>query len=96
MGRVDNAWRHRDIVREDCPNLPSSYLDRFYVDSAVFNSEALSFLVKKMGEDKVLLGSDTPFPLGEQEIGDMVLQSDLTDSQKHKVLASNAEQFFNI
>ena len=96
MGRVDNAQRHRDIVREDCPNLPSSYLDRFYVDSAVFDPEALSFLVKKMGEDKVSLGSDTPFPLGEQEIGDMVLQSDLTDSQKQKVLASNAEQFFNI
>lgn len=96
MGRVDNAWRHRDIVREDCPNLPSSYLERFYVDSAVFDPEALSFLVKRMGEDKILLGSDTPFPLGEQEIGDMVLQSDLTDSQKQKVLASNAEQFFNI
>mgnify|MGYP001051811661 FL=1 len=37
IGRVDNAWRHRDIVRQDCPNLPSSYSDRFYVDSAVFS-----------------------------------------------------------
>lgn len=96
MGRVDNAWRHRDIVREDCPNLPSSYLDRFYVDSAVFDPDALLFLVNKMGEDRVMLGSDTPFPLGEQQIGDLVLQSDLSQTQKQKVLASNAEQFFNL
>lgn len=96
MGRVDNAWRHRDIVREDCPNLPSSYLDRFYVDSAVFDPDALLFLVNKMGEDRVMLGSDTPFPLGEQQIGNLVLQSDLSQTQKQKLLASNAEQFFNI
>lgn len=96
MGRVDNAWQHRDIVREDCPNLPSSYLNRFYVDSAVFDPEALVFLVNKMGENNVMLGSDTPFPLGEQKIGDLVMQSALTDGQKQKVLASNAEKFFNL
>jgi aminocarboxymuconate-semialdehyde decarboxylase len=37
LGRVDNAWRERDIVRADCPKLPSSYCDRFCVDSAIFN-----------------------------------------------------------
>jgi len=37
IGRVDNAWRNRDIVREDCPRLPSSYVDRFQVDAAVFS-----------------------------------------------------------
>jgi len=26
LGRVDNAWRERDIIREDCPQLPSSYV----------------------------------------------------------------------
>lgn len=96
MGRVDNAWNHRDIVREDCPNLPSSYLQRFYVDSAVFDTDALSYLVKKMGENNVLLGSDTPFPLGEQEIGSLVAESALTDNQKQKILYTNVAKFFNL
>ena len=33
LGRVDNAWRNRDIVRVDCPNLPSTYTDRFYASA---------------------------------------------------------------
>ena len=63
LGRVDNAWQHRDIVRQDCPQPPSSYVDRFSVDSAVFDPDALSMLVKVMGAERVMLGSDFPFPL---------------------------------
>ena len=46
LGRVDNAWKHRDIVRQDCPNIPSSYCDRFFVDSAVsdFNLSSSNIL----------------------------------------------------
>lgn len=96
LGRVDNAWRHRDIVREDCPRMPSEYVDRFFVDSAVFNQGALELLVSVMGEDRVMLGSDYPFPLGEQKIGELILTSNLEDSAKKKIISGNANQFFNI
>ena len=69
LGRVDNAWRHRDIVRQNCPHLPSSYARRFFVDSAVFDPGALRLLTEVMGNERVMLGSDSPFPLGEQRIG---------------------------
>ena len=94
IGRVDNAWLHRDIVREDCPNIPSSYLNRLWVDSTVFDDDALLYLVKKMGEDKVMLGSDAPFPLGEQQIGSLVENSSLQAAAKHKILGDNAADFF--
>ena len=97
LGRVDNAWTHRDIVREDCPQLPSSYTNRFYVDSAVFNTDALTMLVNVMGEDRVMLGSDYPFPLGEQEIGSLVRNSDgLSQVGKAKILGDNAHTFFKL
>ncbi|WP_019529337.1 amidohydrolase family protein [Dasania marina] len=97
LGRVDNAWTHRDIVREDCPNLPSSYVDRFYVDSAVFNDDALALLVKVMGEERVILGSDYPFPLGEQEIGKLVRKHpSLSADAKHNILSNNAQQFLKL
>lgn len=95
IGRVDNAWLHRDIVRADCPNLPSSYLNRVWVDSAVFDPLALEYLVDKMGEDRVMLGSDAPFPLGEQEIGHLVKNSQLSESTQQKILLHNAKTFFN-
>lgn len=97
LGRVDNAWKHRDIVRQDCPNLPSSYCDRFSVDSAVFDDRALRLLVDVMGSERVMLGSDHPFPLGEQQIGQLVSTSTrLNDVEKQRVLHGNAQAFFNL
>ncbi|GAC1032299.1 amidohydrolase family protein [Pseudomonas sp. No.21] len=97
LGRVDNAWRHRDIVREDCPQLPSSYVKRFFVDSAVFDPRALQLLVEVMGPDRVMLGSDSPFPLGEQRIGSGVLEHPrLDDADKARICAGNAREFFGI
>jgi aminocarboxymuconate-semialdehyde decarboxylase len=97
LGRVDNAWKHRDIVREDCPRLPSSYVDRFCVDSAVFDPGALDLLVNVMGEERVMLGSDYPFPLGEQVIGQLVReQPGFTQSTRDKILGLNAIEFFDL
>lgn len=96
IGRVDNAWLHRDIVREDCPNLPSSYLRRIWVDSAVFDPAALIFLVDKMKADRVMLGSDAPFPLGEQQIGGLIKQSNLANEDKEQLLYKTAQDFFGL
>lgn len=97
LGRVENAWKHRDIVRVDCPNPPSAYVDRFFVDSAVFDPRALGLLVDVMGEDRILLGSDHPFPLGEQDIGALVRDHDgLTPAQKAKIFSGNARTFLNL
>lgn len=97
LGRVENAWKHRDIVRVDCPQPPSTYVDRFFVDSAVFDPRALSLLIDVMGEDRVLLGSDHPFPLGEQDIGSLVRGHEgLSGAQKAKILSGNAKAFLNL
>ena len=95
LGRVDNAWRHRDIVRADCPNLPSSYAHRFHVDSAVFDRGALRLLSEVMGVDRIMLGSDYPFPLGEQRIGSLIREAGLFDAtQQAQMLRGNALAFF--
>ena len=97
LGRVDNAWRHRDVVREACPQLPSSYARRFHVDSAVFDPGALRLLVDVMGVDRVMLGSDYPFPLGEQRIGALVAEAPfLSALEREQVLQGNARAFFSI
>lgn len=96
LGRVDNAWRERDIVRKDCPNPPSSYVDRFHVDSAVFDHGSLRLLVDVMGESQVMLGSDYPFPLGEIQIGQLIRSSDFSDATKERLQGGNAQAFFGL
>ena len=95
LGRVDNAWRQRDIVREDCPNVPSSYCERFLVDSAIFAPGALRLLVEVMGADRVLLGTDAPFPLGESQPGALVESVYAGDAAvRERILAGNARRVF--
>ena len=97
LGRVDNAWRERDIVRADCPRLPSSYCDRFCVDSAIFNEDALRMLVAAMGSERVLLGTDAPFPLGEVKPGALVESTYGSERGTcDAILAGNARRLFRV
>ncbi len=96
LGRVDNAWKHRDIVRRDCPRPPSEYARRFHVDAITFDPRALGLLIDVMGIDRVMLGSDYPFPLGEQRIGSLIRDSGRSEADKHLLLQGNAEAFFGL
>jgi aminocarboxymuconate-semialdehyde decarboxylase len=97
IGRVDNAWHRRDIVRADCPSPPSSYATRFSVDSAVFSDDALRLLVSVMGTERILMGSDYPFPLGEAEPGRVIDESThLSEAEKNALLGANAIRFFDL
>jgi len=97
LGRLENAWHNRDIVRAGSKAPPSTYCDRFSVDSAVFDDRALRLLVEVMGEDRIILGSDYPFPLGELEIGSLVRKSQhLSAGAKAKILGANALAFLDL
>jgi aminocarboxymuconate-semialdehyde decarboxylase len=93
LGRLENAWHHHPVARGECQHPPSHYLNRFYADSAVFDPGALQFLVETTGADQVMLGSDYPFPLGEERVGSLVRQSHLSQSAKAKLLGENAMRF---
>jgi aminocarboxymuconate-semialdehyde decarboxylase len=96
LGRLENAWQHHPVAHGDCKLSPREYLDRFYVDSAVFDQRALQFLVETMGADRVMLGSDYPFPLGEHGIGNLIRRSQLIPTEKTKLLGGNARQFLGL
>ena len=74
----------------------AQYLDRFYVDSAIFDQRSLKLLVDVMGEDHVMLGSDYPYPLGEEHIGELIRKSQFSAEAKQKMLAGNAAEFFGL
>ncbi len=95
LGRLDNAWHRRgDIVRGRSIHAPSHYLDRFFVDTVVFDEAPLRLLVDTLGEDRVMVGSDYPYPLGERPAGAVVRKAGfLSDGQRHKLLTANATRY---
>lgn len=96
LGRLENAWRHHPVAHGVCELPPSQYVNRFSVDSAVFDERALQFLVGTMGAERVMLGSDYPFPLGEHRVGTLIRSSHLAAPDKDRLLGGNAEEFLGL
>jgi aminocarboxymuconate-semialdehyde decarboxylase len=98
IGRIDHGHACRpDLCAHKNSNRPSSYIGRFYVDSLVHDSRALKFLVETMGENCIMLGSDCPFPLGEDKPGELIVKTFDDDLEKcEKLLNTNARSFFKI
>ena len=96
LGRLENAWHHHPVARGACQFPPRHYLNRFYVDSVVFDEPTLQFLVCTMSAERVLLGSDYPFPLGEEHVGALIRESHLSGRAKAQLLGGNAKQFLSL
>jgi tryptophan 2,3-dioxygenase len=96
LGRLENAWRNHEGARGVSQFSPSHYLDRLSVDSAVFEQRTLQFLVSILGGDRVLLGSDYPYPLGELRAGTLIRESQFPQEVKKKLLGDNAVRFLNL
>lgn len=94
VGRMDNAWHQRPDVVGTSPHPPSHYLDRFSVDTVVFDERALRLLVETMGGERVMLGSDYPYPFGERPAGDLIRKASFLDQPtRQRLLGGNAAAF---
>ena len=91
VGRIQHGFDVRpDLCAVDNKVDPLDYLGKFWVDSLVHDADALDFLIKKMGENKIALGTDYPFPLGELEPGKLIESANYTNDTKDKLLFQNA------
>ena len=91
LGRVQHGFHVRpDLCAVDNKIDPVKYLGKFWVDSLVHDNDALDYLINKVGINKIALGTDYPFPLGELEPGELITTSSLNNNYKEKLLSQNA------
>ena len=91
IGRIEHGFNVRpDLVAADNNINPESYLGKFWVDSLVHDAKALEYLIKVIGDDKICLGSDYPFPLGEHQPGKLIEELLPGQDAKEKLLYRNA------
>ena len=95
VGRIEHGFNARpDLCAVDNPVPPRRYLGRFYVDSLVHDPEALRYLVRLIGAERIALGSDYPFPLGEPVPGAMIeAMTELDPDTKARLLGGTALEF---
>jgi len=96
VGRFDRGHTTRPEARSDGASLPSSYLRRFHYDTLVQFTPALAYLVGVAGADRVLLGSDHPFWLGDPEPLRTVREAGLSKTAEDAILGGNAARLFHV
>ena len=96
LGRIQHGFDVRpDLCAVDNAVAPTQYVGKFWVDSLVHDPLALDFLTNLVGEDKVALGTDYPFPLGELTPGKLISSMDWNAEKKAKALGLNALAWLN-
>lgn len=106
VGRIDHGFHARpDLCAIDSKTPPRAYLRdeqsgkpaKFYVDSLTHDPDALRALIRVMGSERIALGSDYPFPLGEDRPGEMIeSMTDLDQATKQRLLAGTAREFLGL
>lgn len=98
VGRIEHGFNVRpDLCAIDNKVNPREYLGKFWIDALTHDDKALQYVIDVMGEDKVCMGSDYPFPLGEHHPGKLIESMNAFSQQvKDKLLYDNALQWLGI
>ena len=94
IGRIEHGYNVRpDLVAVDNAVNPRDYIGKFWIDSLVHDPHAMKYIIEVMGEDKICLGSDYPFPLGEQHPGKLIEEMNFNKELNEKLLFKNAQDW---
>ena len=95
--RMDHAWRARADCRTVIKRKPSSYLEKFYFDTITFDPEMLKRLIDRFGADHVVLGTDYPYDMGEDDPLGLVAQVKRLPAASRKLIeGGNAARLLKI
>ena len=95
VGRINHGFRERpDLCATRTSRAPGDFARRMYFDSLVHDADALRLLLKVAGADRVALGSDYPFPLGERVPGELIdSMDDLPAADRERLRRGTALEF---
>jgi aminocarboxymuconate-semialdehyde decarboxylase len=91
IGRIQHGFEVRpDLCAIDNNVSPKEYLGKFWLDSLVHEPAMLEYIVNLVGANRVSMGTDYPFPLGELVPGEMIKQMPYDDAKKEMLLSGSA------
>lgn len=94
-GRLDRGFTQRPEINKVISRPPTEYLKQFYFDTITHDAAVLCELVNLVGADHVLLGSDYPFDMGNENPVDLVRAANLGSEEEKKILGANAQRLLD-
>jgi aminocarboxymuconate-semialdehyde decarboxylase len=89
-GRLRHAHGFQPHARSRLTESPDDSLRRFHYDTLTHDPELLRALVEFAGPERVLLGSDYPFDMGDERAADGVRAAGLGPQAEDAILGANA------
>lgn len=94
-GRIEKGYQVRKETQGKIPTPPSAYIRLLYFDTITHYPPALAYLISTAGSDKILLGSDYPFDMGDPDpVNSINTLSAIPEEDKLKILGRNAAELF--
>jgi aminocarboxymuconate-semialdehyde decarboxylase len=91
-GRLRHAHGFQPQARSRLTEPPDDSIRRFHFDTLTHDDELLRALIDYAGPERVLLGSDYPFDMGDARHVDTVRSLGLAPEVEDAILAGNAER----
>jgi aminocarboxymuconate-semialdehyde decarboxylase len=95
-GRLDRGFRIQDSASATIGNPPGEYLKLLHFDTITHSAMALEYLVANFGADKVLLGSDYPYDMGDPQPVDSLDHAKIAASDRALISSANACKLLGI
>ncbi|MHA6250798.1 amidohydrolase family protein [Oceanobacillus sp. CAU 1775] len=96
LPRMDKGWEVWPETR-NTKDLPSTYAKKLYYDSLVYDKDNLKFMMDRFGVKQIIAGSDYPFLLRENPVGNVIDSLiDISEEDARLMLGQNALDFLGI
>jgi aminocarboxymuconate-semialdehyde decarboxylase len=96
LPRLVHAWNMVQKTKESLIESPVVTAKRFYYDNVLFDSGSVKFLIDRFGAGQVLVGSDYPFALGEQDPLGRLRNAGLDEKTIALIGSTNAKRFLGL
>jgi aminocarboxymuconate-semialdehyde decarboxylase len=94
--RLEHSYGLRPELKKLVPQKPSAYLKSLYFDTIVHSVSALDYLVKVVGADRVVIGTDYPMAMGDFDPIGKIDALTLPDVDRKRILGGNAQQVLKL
>ena len=97
IGRIEHGFNCRpDLVAIDNEVNPRDYIGKFWIDSITHDIQFLNYAIDMVGSRRICLGSDYPFPLGDLEIGQYIVDSGVPETVVEDIFCNSTLEWLGI
>lgn len=97
LGRIEHGFNCRpDLVAIDNNVNPREYCGKFWVDSITHDEKLLKYVLDVQGSDRICMGTDYPFPLGDLKFGDYMEKMDLDEKSLEELFHGSALSWLDL